>query len=305
MTLHLSKLAMAAFAFGSLVATTGAADAGTFHGGGGFHGSVHVGGGGGVHFSGGAHFSAHYSRPAFRSVGWGVRGGYYGGRGYAYGYGYPRYYNPYWYGCGYGYGYYCGNTEYVSSYYPVAPGPGYAAVAVAPRPELPRFGIGVFGGSVSTSDGHGNSQPDSSDVGLLARIRLTPGLILEGDLGKTSYENNERVDRRLGGSLIYEFGAYNHFAPYVLAGIGAQQADVGGTYSTTGIPAQLGIGLRYAFSPHLAITADIRAGSRTSVSNDSTTNTLTATERSIAPPTSSSGDSESYTRGQLAAIIYF
>ncbi len=306
MTPTFSKLAMAAFAFGSLVATSGLAEAGHFHGGGGggshssggsFHGSVHFSGGGG-HYAGGAHFSAHYSRPAFHSYGWGVRGGVHVGYGY-----YPRYYSPYWYGAGYGYY----GTEYVGSYYPVQGQPvaAYAPAAFAPRPELPRIGLGVFGGGVSVQTADGNSKPDSSDVGVLGRIRLTPGLILEGELGKTTMDKDLRVDRRLGGSLLYEFGAYNHLAPYVVAGLGVEQADVQGTYSTTQDYAELGIGLRYAFGPHFAIAADIRAGSRASVSNDSNENTLSGTARSIAPPTSDSGNSEDYTRGRVSAIVYF
>ena len=297
MTLHYSKLALAAFSFGSLVATSGIAEAGHFHGGGGggFHGSVHVsGGGGGVHYSAGAHFSAHYSRPAFHSYGWGVRGGVHVGYGY-----YPRYYSPYWYG------YY--GTEYVGSYYPVQAQAvaAYAPAAFLPRPELPRIGLGVFGGGVSVQTADGNSKPDSSDVGVLGRIRLTPGLILEGELGKTTMDKDLRVDRRLGGSLLYEFGAYNHLAPYVVAGLGVEQADVAGTYSTTQDYAEIGIGLRYALGPHFAIAADLRAGSRASVSNGNNENTLSGTARSIAPPTSDSGNSEDYTRGRVSAIVYF
>ena len=290
MTLNISKVALAAFAFGSLVASSGAAEAGHFHGGGGFHGSVHVGGGGG-----GVHYSAHvsggvgYARPAWHPVRWGVHGGVHIGVGY-----YPHYYSPYYYGAEYVPSY------YGTSYYPVAPQPGYTPAAVMPRPELPKLGIGLFAGGVSVQ-----GQPDSNDIGVLGRLRLTDGLLVEGELGKTTIDNNLRVDRRLGGSLVYEFGAYNRLAPYVLAGLGVQQADVNGSYSTTQDFAEVGVGLRYAFSPHFQIAADIRAGSRATVSNDNTMNTLSGAARTVAPPTSNSGNSEDYTRGRLSAIVFF
>jgi hypothetical protein len=170
------------------------------------------------------------------------------------------------------------------------------------------LGIGLFAGAISTQDATGQSVPDSRDVGFLARFRLTPGLLIEGELGKTSYDvqnvNNVRVDRRLGGSLLYEFGAYNAFAPYLLAGLGVQQAQVGGDYSTTQDFGEIGVGLRFAITNHIHLTADIRAGTRHSVSNDQAM-PVTATARMVTPPTSDSGQSEDYVRGRLAAIVYF
>jgi hypothetical protein len=148
------------------------------------------------------------------------------------------------------------------------------------------------------------------DLSLLGRFRLTPGLLIEGEIGRTGYSdqagNTLRVDRRLGGSLIYEIGAYNKFAPYVLVGLGVQQANVNGDYNTTQDFAEVGVGLRFALSRNLHITADIRAGSRSTISNDTTNMPApSSTAFSIAPPTSNSGNNESYTRGRLAAILYF
>jgi hypothetical protein len=266
---------------------------------------------GSVHFSGhvsghwsGAHVSGsvHWSRPAWRGGysyygrGWRTGGHIWVGGGYYW----PRYYwyRPYAY-----YGYY---PEYVPSYYyPVQPGPAAPAVTaavVAPRPELPKLGIGLFAGGVSVQD-----VQQSQDVGIMGRLRLgNGGLLVEGELGKTSYENDTRVDRRLGGSLVYEFGAQNRFAPYVLAGLGVNQASVNGDYNTTQDFAELGVGLRLAVTPHLHVLLDVRAGSRNTVSNDN--NTLsggTTTARTIAPPTSDSGQNEDYTRVRLAGMLYF
>jgi len=302
------RLPALAFAL-AFASSVGAAEAGHAHFSGGVHfsGGAHWGGGGyrggysgGVHITGGAGVSYHWSRPAWRPHYWGgVSGGVYVG-GY-----YPSYYSPYYYS------YY---PEYVpsyyGSYYPVTAAAYAGPSMVAPiRPELPKLGVGLFAGGVSTQDAYGNSTHDSSDVGLLGRLRLgNGGLLIEGELGKSSYDlsntSNVRVDRRLGGSLIYEIGAYNALAPYVLAGLGVQQADVGGSYSTTQDFAEVGVGLRWAITPHFHLTADIRAGSRSTVANDQTMPAGTAV-RSVTPPTTDSGQTEDYTRGRLAAILYF
>ena len=273
-------------------------------GGGGFHGSIHVGGS--VHVGGGfvargGHFG--HARYGYGyGYGWGTRGHVWVGGGcgyYSYGCGW---YRPYWYYPGYVSSYYYG------SYYPVDAsayaGPSVAA-PVAVEPELPRFGIGVAGGMTSTDFNTANNVSET-DLDVLGRFRLTQGLIIEGELGRNSIgvngQDNTRVDRRLGGSLLYEFGAHNRFAPYVLAGLGVEQASTDGSYNTTMDFAEIGAGLRFALTPHFHITFDLRAGSRSTVSQDSSGTTARTT---VAPPASDSGQSEDYTRGRLAAILYF
>ncbi|HEU0037390.1 MAG TPA: outer membrane beta-barrel protein [Kofleriaceae bacterium] len=248
--------------------------------------------------------SVGWARPAYRPSyrHWSVGGRVYVGGGYYPYYSYYGYYPRYRY-----YYYYTPVPSYYgvyssAYYYPVQPAPQttVAAVAPAPRPELPKLGIGLFGGGVSVE-----GVDQSSDVGLLGRVRLTTGLLVEGELGKTSYENDLRVDRRLGASLVYEIGAYNKFAPYVLAGLGVQQAEVGdGQFSTTQNFGEIGVGLRYAFTPHFHVMFDVRAGSRDTVSQDAmpTGDVIT---RSVTPPSESSNESEEYTRARLAAMLYF
>lgn len=295
------------------VATTfsiGKAEAGHFHGsfhaGGGGHFSVHVGGSFHV---GGPAVHMNFARPAYNWAPrrWGTWGHIYVG---------PRYvYRPYWY---YGYNYYDYGyvpSYYGSTYYPVQAEPQYAgpsatvAVAAPARPELPRFGLGLFAGGASTDSAQTGDNNGSSDMGLLARFRLTEGLIVEGELGKTTYANDVRSDRRLGASLLYEFGAYNRLAPYVVAGAGVQESSTNDSYDAKQNFGEIGAGLRYAITPHFHLTGDIRIGERDTMSSTMDTSSLggaNATARSVAPPPVDSPDTtEQYTRARLAAVLYF
>jgi hypothetical protein len=264
-----------------------------------------------AHFSGSAHFSGHvgwhggavhFARPAWRST-WRPRPWVGGSVWVGGGYYYPRTY----------YYYYAPEavpSYYGSTYYPVQPSaaPGIATAApLAPPapPSLPSFGIGVFAGGSSVQNAPDN-RADTSDLGALARFRLTPGLLVEGELAKTSFKDNERVDRRLGGSLIYEIGAQNTLAPYVLAGLGVQQADVDGSFTTTQDFGEIGVGLRWALSRNLHLAVDIRAGSRKTIDSNQP-DVVSNAARTIAPPSGTSSDSttEDYTRGRLAAILNF
>lgn len=309
-------LFVGALAFGGLVGT---AEAGHGHGGGGHSGGgghfSHSSGGGfhaSAHVSGGAsvHVGAHFSRPAHYGHYGNVHGGYGHGHYGWHGGGRIIVGGGYYYGWPYYYGYY---PEYVPSYYgttyyPVSARPATASygaqvAAVAPAP-LPKLAVGLSAGSVSTSNADGTSTQDSTDLAILGRLRLGEGgLFVEGEIGKTSYQNDQRVDRRIGGSLVYEIGTRNRLAPYVLAGIGVQQADVNGDYNTTQDFAEIGVGLRYAITPRFHIAADIRGGSRSTVSNDDSGRPVL--DSTITPPTKDSGQSEDYTRATVKALLYF
>lgn len=284
------RFALIAFAFAATLGTqTETAEAGRWRFSGGGHSHARVSGG----------VSVSWARPAYRPTyrrSWSVGGRIYvGGGGYYpyYGY-YPRYRYYYYTPVPSYYG------VYNSYYYPVQPAPqtSVAVAAPAPRPELPKFGIGLFGGGVSVE-----GVDESSDIGLLGRIRLTPGLLIEGELGKTSYEDDLRVDRRLGASLVYEIGAYNKFAPYLLGGLGVQQAEVGGEFNTTQNFGEIGVGLRWAITPHFHLLGDVRAGSRATVSSDEPSGDVLM--RTVSPPSASSDESEEYTRARIAAMLYF
>ena len=251
------------------------------------------GGGGSVHVRGGG--SVHWSRPArsYRpSTSWSVGGSIYVGTAPRY-----RYYRPYYYSDAYVPSY------YGTSYYPVAPAAAPGVIVAVGRPQLPKLGLGLFAGGSAVED-----VSESSDIGVLGRLRLgNGGLLIEGELGKTSYESDLRVDRRLGASLIYEIGAHNRFAPYVLGGLGVQQADVADSFQSTQNFAEIGIGLRYAVTPSFHLAVDVRAGTRnTMTSDDPSTRPVEGTiARTVSPPSSESDESEEYTRARLSAILYF
>lgn len=287
-------LLVAAFGLLSIVGSE-AAEAGRGRGWFGGGGGVRIGGRGSVSGSVNVHWSSRPRVPVYRPRGWSVGGSIYVGPRY------PRYryYRPYYYEPAYVPSY------YGASYYPVAPAaaPG-VVVAVPAHPELPKFGIGLFAGGVAVED-----VDQSNDMGVLGRLRLgNGGFFLEGELGKTSYNDNLRVDRRLGASLIWEFGTHNRLAPYLVAGMGVQQAEVAGEFSTTQNFGELGVGVRYALTPKFHIAFDVRAGSRDSMSDgDSASTPVTGTTaRTISPPSSTSADdNEGYSRARLSALLYF
>ena len=190
----------------------------------------------------------------------------------------------------------CGPAAVPSySYYPVAPSATTYAAVQAP-PPLPRFGIGLFAGGVDVEGQHA-----SSELGFLARVRLTPGLLIEGDVAKSELEDGTRIDRRLGAGLVWEIGAYNTFAPYLVGEGGVMQAEVGSDWSTTQSFGEIGVGLRWALSRNFHLAADIRAGTRHEVDENGQRADL-GVAREIAPP---EDEDEQYTRGRISALLYF
>jgi hypothetical protein len=293
------SLFTAAFALATVgtLAQSETADAGRyrFSGGGRVHARVYS-----PRANVGVRYSRPYYQPRYARPSWGVSGRIYVGPRYGY---YPRYYNPY---PRYYYYYQPVPSYYGASYYPVQPATPAttAAVVVAPRPELPKFGIGLFAGGAQVEGTDGFDTKSSNEIGLLGRFRLTQGLLLEGEIGKMSYEQDLRVDRRIGASLVYEIGAYNKLAPYVLAGLGVQQAEVDGQFETRQNYGELGVGLRYAATPNFHLLFDVRAGSRATAESDDLGN-ADAVTRQITPPSERSNEAENYSRARFSAVLYF
>lgn len=247
-----------------------------------FGGSVHLGGhvGGSVRWSRPAQVWRPASRPFVSGTIYVGSGGYQEGY-YPGGYVYPTYATP-----------------VVPSYYPVEPGPNGPSQYqyVAPAPQLSRFAIGVFAGGVATEN---DAQGD--DVGLLARVRLSTHFLLEGELGRSRMGEGSRVDRRIEGAAIYETHPRNTLTPYLLAGIGAQSAEVGDTWTTQQRFAELGAGVRWQLSPALQLLGDMRFGQRNETDSLQARPTDVAA-RSIAPQADAP---ESYSRVRVAVALSF
>ncbi len=194
----------------------------------------------------------------------------------------------------------------VPSYYP-GYYPGYYQTAqptvyTAPAEsyELPRFAIGAFAGGTDT-DGEAGS-----DAGLLARFRLTDGLLIEGEFGGSTTEqrelNNESPDHRFGASLIYEIGARNTWAPYLVAGVGGVRSPHEQDARGFG---EVGVGLRWALTSNFHLAADIRAGERDQASSTDPIPLEGVAAKVVTPIDTTDSETESYTRARLTAMLYF
>jgi hypothetical protein len=169
----------------------------------------------------------------------------------------------------------------------------YSAPAVYAPAPLPRLGIGVFAGSMDVE-----GQEVGSDLGLLGRFRLTDHFQIEGELAKSEIADSTRVDRRVGGALLYDFSPRSRFSLNVLAGLGFSQSEIGGgDFSAEQGYGEVGVGLTWNLSRNLAISGDIRAGQRETTGDDIV---LMGT---VPQPVMQ--DEESYTRARLSAILFF
>jgi opacity protein-like surface antigen len=183
-------------------------------------------------------------------------------------------------------------------YGPIAPAPAtYVSAAAVEEPILPRWGFGVFMGGVSVDGEH-----EGEDVGLVGQLRLTRGLLVEGEIAKNTLENGGRVDRRMMAGLKYELGAERRWAPYLTAGLGTTQVKVDGGWEDNQAIGEVGAGLRWRLSPRLALFGDIRLGQRETVESDNTLQPVPtdASTRALVPD-----DEESYSRVRLGGMLTF
>lgn len=187
----------------------------------------------------------------------------------------------------------------VPSYYPGYQGyysqPTYTASAAAQSEpaELPRFAIGGFAGGYDVDGQNG------SDAGFLVRLRLTDGLLVEGEFGQSELEHQYGdPDGRAGASLIYEFSPRNDWAPYLVGGVGATRSKA--TDESLGF-GEVGVGLRWALTDHLHLAFDIRAGAQDRSDYYETADSAAR----VILPTEDDEETQSYTRGRLSAMLYF
>jgi opacity protein-like surface antigen len=185
-------------------------------------------------------------------------------------------------------------------YGPIAPAPApYVAAAAVEEPILPRWGFGVFMGGVSVDGEH-----EGEDVGLVGQLRLTRGLLVEGEIAKDTLANGGRVDRRMMAGLTYELGAERRLAPYLTAGLGTTQVKVDGGWEDNQAIGEVGVGLRWRLSPRIALFGDARLGQRETVDKSGDTiqplPPTDSTARALVPD-----DEESYSRVRLGALLTF
>jgi hypothetical protein len=178
-------------------------------------------------------------------------------------------------------------------YHPGAAAP--AAYPPAPITPLPTWGFGVFAGGVEVDGG-----PAGDDLGLLARLRLSDNLLVEAEVGKTELAEGARVDRRLGGGLVWELTPRADFSLYGVGAMGVTQAQFGDRWETDQKFGELGLGLRWRATDKLHLAADFRAGARRSDADHVAPTDAAA--RLLAPV---DDGAEQYSRGRLSAIMYF
>lgn len=164
---------------------------------------------------------------------------------------------------------------------------------VAPRrAPMNRWGIGAFAGSVQ-ADG----QDSGSDLGLLGRYRLSRSWAVEAELAKTEAADGARVDRRLGGSLIWTLPVGKRLKPSLLMGAGYGQSKFGpGELHAEQGYGEIGAGLSYGLTKSLDIMADVRAGTRSS-SDD----VMYVAKGGVVHLE----EDESYSRARIGAMLFF
>ncbi len=191
----------------------------------------------------------------------------------------------------------------VPSYYVeyVAPAPVYAPPQplyldrpiVQPRAPMSRWGLGAFAGSVHIDD-----QEAGSDLGLVGRYRLSRSWSLEGEVAKTKSTGGARVDRRVGGAVIWNLPLGRKLKPSLLLGAGYGQSELGhGEFHAEQGYGEVGFGLSYRLTKRFRIMADVRTGTRSSGDED----VMYVAKGGVVE----FDQDEDYSRARLGGIFYF
>jgi hypothetical protein len=138
-------------------------------------------------------------------------------------------------------------------------------VVAAPAPRRPMFGIGLMASSVAIA----HSELEGQGVGLLGRLRLTPGFQLELQLSQDEFVDNPRVDSRAGVAGLFALGRPGGLTPYLVLGAGVNVIEPLGHNGNTddeALPVQgyleAGIGLEWEITRWLALSGDFRLQAR-------------------------------------------
>lgn len=179
-------------------------------------------------------------------------------------------------------------------YYTEHPAP--TPVVVAPHQPLPRLGLGIMGGHYVEDDGR-----DGDELGLFARLRLSTALQLELEASKLEHDDDTRLDKRLGAGLVVDLAPRSTLSPYVVGalGVGRVQAD---TYDADIGYGEIGAGLTWRLSDRVHLAGDFRWGR---VSYEEVEAQPVAASAGAPLPPVASPDDQDYTRGRIAAILYF
>ncbi|MEZ4368900.1 MAG: hypothetical protein R2939_21865 [Kofleriaceae bacterium] len=87
----------------------------------------------------------------------------------------------------------------------------------------------------------------------------------------------------------------------LLGAVGVTQVDVDGSWTGSQQFAELGVGARYAVTPRIHLSFDVRAGGRSVIEEDDRV-PLGASARTVAPP---ADEAEAYTSARLGATLLF
>lgn len=166
------------------------------------------------------------------------------------------------------------------------------AVVPAPRPQMRRWAMGAFAGTVDV-----DGQEVGSDIGLLARYRATRGLSVEVEAAQSKLANGGRLDRRLGASLLYDLAPSRRLSPSLLVGGGYGQTEIGdGEFHAQQAFAEVGVGLTFRATKSLQVIADARFGARDSSEEVS---------YKLVGPEPSYNEDEHYSRARLGLLLFF
>lgn len=167
-------------------------------------------------------------------------------------------------------------------------------VAPAPKPALARWGLGAFAGSVQVDD-----QEAGADLGLVGRYRFSRSWSVEGEVAKTQTSSGERTDKRVGGALVWHLPILQSLKPSLLVGAGYGQSEFGkGEFHARQGYGEVGLGVAYALSNSLHLTADVRTGTRSRT--DDVTHVALGS-MADAPIE----EDEDYSRARVGAMIFF
>lgn len=192
--------------------------------------------------------------------------------------------------CDVSYGYGHGYAAPPPAAPPVMAAPSTRPVMVAAPPvlaPLPRFGLGVYAGSLDV-----DGRIQGGELGVFGRLRLTERLYLEGELAQAEL-TNAHIDSRAGASLLFDFSPRSRFSLNVLGGLGLTQTQSSDAFEDKSY-GEFGLGLTYRPTQRFHIAADIRGGARSPVEQEFST--------------SAAGDEleqETFFRSRLSAMVFF